>query len=109
MATNKTGVAINIRAFLPTGTGIDENFMALAMVKDARDTGDYSKVLAASTIDEIAFKQVNRRVPDAAAPATTTEALLEADPAAVPADDDGAAAPAAADAEEEPKRRGKAA
>lgn len=62
MATNQTGIAIVIKAFLPTGKTIDETFEALSLVKDAHASGDYTKVLAAAQIDEIKAEQKTRRV-----------------------------------------------
>lgn len=74
MAKNQTGVAIVIKAFLPTGTTIDEQFAALSIVKDAHATGDYAALLKAAQIDEVKTEQKTRRVEDepaAAEPETT--------------------------------------
>lgn len=62
MAVNQTGIAITIKAWLPTGKTFDEQFEALSLVKDAHATGDYSKVLAASKIDEVKAEQKVRRI-----------------------------------------------
>lgn len=61
---NVTGIAITIKAFLPTGKTIDEQFDALSLVKQAHETGDYSAVLAAAKIDEVKAEQKTRRVED---------------------------------------------
>jgi hypothetical protein len=62
MATNQTGIAIVIRAFLPTGKTLDETFAALSIVKQAHETGDYSPLLAAATVEEVKTEQKTRRV-----------------------------------------------
>lgn len=62
MATNQTGIAIVIKAFLPTGKTIDEQFNTLSLVKAAHESGDYSAVLAAAHIDEVKSEQKTRRV-----------------------------------------------
>lgn len=62
MAINQTGIAIVIKAFLPIGKTIDETYEALSLVKTAHETGDYSKVLAAASIDEIKAEQKTRRI-----------------------------------------------
>lgn len=66
MATHVQGIAITIKAFLPTGKTIDEQFEALSIVKDAHATGDYSKVLAKAKIDEVKSEQKTRRIEDEA-------------------------------------------
>lgn len=63
--SNVTGIAIVIKAFLPTGKTLDEQFTALSIVKTAHETGDYSPLLAASQIDEIKTEQKTRRIDDA--------------------------------------------
>lgn len=65
MASHVQGIAITIKAFLPTGKTLDEQFAALSIVKDAHASGDYSKVLAAAKIDEVKAEQKTRRVDDA--------------------------------------------
>lgn len=80
MAINQTGIAIVIKAWLPTGKSLDEQFEALSLVKDAHATGDYSKVLAASKIDEVKAEQKTRRVeedPEPEAKETTAEPAQE--------------------------------
>lgn len=65
MASHVQGIAITIKAFLPTGKTLDEQFTALSIVKDAHASGDYSKVLAAAKIDEVKAEQKTRRIEDA--------------------------------------------
>lgn len=62
MAHNQTGIAIVIKAFLPTGKTLDEQFTALSIVKDAHANGDYSTLLLAAQIDEVKTEQKTRRV-----------------------------------------------
>lgn len=64
MASHVQGIAIVIKAFLPTGNTLDEQFHALSIVKDAHASGDYSKVLAKAKIDEVKAEQKTRRVED---------------------------------------------
>lgn len=73
MANNVQGIAITIRAFLPTGKTLDEQFEALSIVKDAHASGDYAKLLTAAKIDEVKTEQKVRRIEDAPAPTTQTE------------------------------------
>lgn len=74
MATNVSGIAIVIRAFLPTGKTLDEQFAALSLVKDAHASGDYSTLLKAAQIDEVKTEQKVRRVEDAPVAAPEPEA-----------------------------------
>mgnify|MGYP003440162384 FL=1 len=67
MASHVPGIAIVIKAFLPTGKTLDEQFDALSLVKDAHATGDYSKVLAAANIDEVKAEQKTRRMEEPSA------------------------------------------
>lgn len=69
MASHVPGIAIVIRAFLPTGRTVDEQFAALSLVKEAHETGDYSKVLAAAKIDDVKAEQKTRRMDDQPQPA----------------------------------------
>lgn len=71
MAKNQTGIAIVIKAFLPTGSTIDEQFAALSLVKDAHTSGDYTALLKAAKVDEVKTEQKTRRVEDE--PAATEE------------------------------------
>lgn len=65
MAHNQTGIAIAIKAWLPTGKTLDEQFEALSLVKQAHETGDYSALLATATVEAVKTEQKNRRVEDA--------------------------------------------
>jgi len=65
MAHNQTGISITIRAFLPMGKGLDEQYAALTIVKDAHASGDYAALLKAALIDDIKTEQKTRRVDDA--------------------------------------------
>lgn len=62
MAHNQTGIAIVIKAFLPTGKTLDETFMALSIVKRAHESGDYAPLLAAAKVEEVKTEQKTRRV-----------------------------------------------
>ena len=62
MAVNKAGVAITIKAFLPIGKSLDEQFIALSLVKDAKDTGEYDLLLKAATEVEIKTESKTRRM-----------------------------------------------
>lgn len=73
MATNVPGVAIVIKAFLPVGKTIDEQFAALSLIKEAHATGDYSKVLAAAKIEEVKAEQKTRRMEDEPQQAVTDD------------------------------------
>lgn len=66
MAYNQQGIAISIKAWLPTGTTIDEQFEALSLVKQAHASGDYSPLLAAAQIEAVKAEQKNRRVEEPA-------------------------------------------
>ena len=62
---NVSGIAIVIKAFLPTGKTLDEQFAALSIVKNAHASGDYSPLLATAQIDEVKAEQKVRRMEDA--------------------------------------------
>lgn len=70
MASNVQGIAITIKAFLPTGKTLDEQFEALSLVKTAHASGDYADLLKAANIDEVKTEQKVRRIEDAPADAT---------------------------------------
>lgn len=78
MAQNQTGIAIVIKAFLPTGKTLDETFAALSIVKTAHETGDYAPLLAAAKVEEVKTEQKTRRVEIAPA----TEEAPNAEPVA---------------------------
>lgn len=59
---NQTGIAIVIKAFLPTGKTIDEQYEALTKVKEAHASGDYGTLLNSATIEEVKTEQKTRRV-----------------------------------------------
>ncbi|MER9628393.1 hypothetical protein [Mesorhizobium sp. M0296] len=63
---NQTGIAITIRAFLQTGKTLNEQFEALSIVKTAHETGDYSELLKAATVEDVKTEQKTRRIEDAA-------------------------------------------
>lgn len=73
MAINQQGIAIVIKAFLPTGKTLDEQFNALTIVKTAHETGDYSPLLAASQDVEVKTEQKTRRIEEPAAPKPAPE------------------------------------
>lgn len=62
---NQQGIAIVIRAFLPTGKTLDEQFAALSIVKQAHETGDYGPLLIAAKVEEVKTEQKTRRVEEA--------------------------------------------
>lgn len=79
MAINQNGIAINIKAFLPTGKTLEEQFEALSIVKTAHETGDYAPLLKAARDVQIKTEAKTRRVeadqPDTqAAPVEAVEA-----------------------------------
>lgn len=66
MARNQTGLAITIKAFLVLKPNdINQNLAALTLAKEAHETGDYSSLIAAASIDEVKVEQRSRRVEDA--------------------------------------------
>lgn len=68
MATNQNFIAITIKAFLPTGKTLDEQFAALSIVKAAHESGDYAALLKAAQDVEVKTEAKKE-----AAPATTRE------------------------------------
>lgn len=76
MAQNQTGIAIVIKAWLPAGKTLDEQFEALSIVKQAHATGDYAPLLAAASVEEVKTEQKTRRVEIA----PTTEEPADAEP-----------------------------
>lgn len=61
---NVNVLEIKIKAHLPVGKTIEEAHNALTVAKTAQETGDYSALLAASTILEVSVDQKTRRVHD---------------------------------------------
>ncbi|WP_421930028.1 hypothetical protein [Nitratireductor rhodophyticola] len=99
MAKNQQGIAIVIKAWLPTGDTIDEQFERIGLVKTAHETGDYAPVLSAAKIDEVKAEQKTRRVEeeDQTEPTATAEpeptARDKPEPETKPAPDDDADIP----------------
>lgn len=62
MATNQNFIDITIKAALPTGKTLDEQFAALSIVKTAHETGDYAPLLAAAQDVQIRTEAKTRRV-----------------------------------------------
>lgn len=105
---NQTGIAIVVKAWLPTGKTLDEQFEALSIVKTAHETGDYAPLLAAANVEEIKTEQKTRRIEDNPEPAPAPEATE------APADEPGEPAQenfitGAAPEPDEPKKRSRAA
>lgn len=66
MAINQSGIAIVVKAFLPTGKTLDEQFAALSIVKAAHETGDYAALLKAAQDVEVKTEAKTRRVEEVA-------------------------------------------
>jgi hypothetical protein len=87
MAVNQSGVAITIKAFLPTGKTLDQQFLALSLVKDATESGNYDLLLAASSDVSIKTEAKTRRLEVPAEPVAEPVAAPVAEPAAEPVAD----------------------
>lgn len=74
---NVSGIAIVIKAFLPTGKTLDEQFAALSIVKTAHETSDYSSLLKAASIEEVKTEQKTRRIEDQPQTQTTQDATSQ--------------------------------
>ena len=61
---NQTGIQITIKAWLPTGKTLDEQFEALSIVKNAHATSDYAALLKAAKIEGVQTEQKTRRFED---------------------------------------------
>lgn len=72
MATNQTGIAIVIKAWLPVTGTLSEQIASLQMVEAAHTSGDYAELLKASSVDEIKTEQKTRRIEDVATTAQPT-------------------------------------
>ena len=72
---NQTGIQITIKAWLPTGKTLDEQFEALSIVKTAHASSDYAALLKAAKIEGVQTEQKTRRFEDA--PTTTQTASGE--------------------------------
>lgn len=59
---NQTGIEIHIKAWLPTGKGLDEQFTALSLVKAAHESGDYAPLLKAASIEAVKTESKTRRM-----------------------------------------------
>lgn len=110
MAQNVSGIAITIKAFLPTGKTLDEQFAALSIVKTAHETSDYAPLLAAAQIDEVKTEQTVRRVEDVEVTTPTSRAPIDEDYSSMQRDDHGASTVEphhglTLDSEEEPTTR----
>lgn len=68
MAINQSGIAIVIKAFLPTGKTLDEQFAALSIVKTAHETCDYAALLRAAQDVEIKTEAKTRRIEEPTQP-----------------------------------------
>ena len=78
MATNQSGIAISLKAFLPLGKTVEEQIAALTTVKTAHETGDYAFLLAAVHDIEVKTEQKTRRIEVApAAPSTEPPAATQ--------------------------------
>lgn len=64
---NQSGIAISIRAFLPTGKTLEEQYDALTLIKEAKTTGKFDAVLAKSLDIEVKTESKVRRTADAPA------------------------------------------
>ncbi|TIT90379.1 MAG: hypothetical protein E5W41_00185 [Mesorhizobium sp.] len=67
-----------IKAFLPTGKSLDEQFAALSIVKTAHETSDYSALLKAASIEEVKTEQKTRRIEDQPQTATINQPATDA-------------------------------
>lgn len=77
---NQTGIAIVVKAFLPTGKTLDEQFNALSIVKTAHETGDYAPLLAAASVEEVKAEQKTRRIDDPVEPSPEPQTEPEPQP-----------------------------
>lgn len=80
MATNQSGIAIVIKAFLPTGKTLDEQFAALSIVKQAHETGDYAALLKAAHDVEVKTEAKTRRVEEPVPAPVASDPAPEAAP-----------------------------
>lgn len=79
--TSQTGIAIGIKAFLPTGKSVEEQFAALSLVMKAHETGDYSELLAKAKVEQVQTEPKTRRIEDAPAEPATEAEPADAQPA----------------------------
>lgn len=59
---NVSGIAIQIKAFMPIGSTIADTMAALSSIEKAEKTGDYTEVLKSSNIEAIKVEQKTRRM-----------------------------------------------
>lgn len=59
---NQNGIAIIIKAWLPTGKTLDEQLSALTIVKAAHESSDYAPLLAAAKIEAVSTESKTRRM-----------------------------------------------
>lgn len=90
MAKNQSGVEITIKAFLPTGKTVDQQFSALTLIKEAKETGDFSAMIGACEDVSIKTTVRSRRVEEPKAAEMPNfdpapEAFTEVEPAVEPA------------------------
>lgn len=80
MARNQSGLSISIKAFLVLKPNdLNQNLSALTLAKEAHETGDYTALLAAASVDEVKVEQKSRRVDDEpVAPVAEPAPLLDA-------------------------------
>lgn len=62
MAKNQNGIAIVVKAWLPLGTGIEEQIAALQLVQDAHANGEYTALLNAAKVEDVKTEQKTRRI-----------------------------------------------
>ncbi|NJL06845.1 MAG: hypothetical protein HC900_00215 [Methylacidiphilales bacterium] len=61
-------IALTIKASIQVGRDMDAHLAALTAIKEAHESGDYTKVLAMATIDAVKSEQKTRRI-DVGSPA----------------------------------------
>jgi hypothetical protein len=78
MATNQQGIAITIKAWLPTGKTLDEQLASLTLVKTAHASGDYAPLLGAAKIEAVQTDSKTRRIDEPSAGQKIIEGMTEA-------------------------------
>lgn len=64
MATNQTGIALTIKAWLPITGSISEQIATLQTVEAAHTSGDYTALLNTAKVEDVKAEQKTRRVED---------------------------------------------
>lgn len=59
---NVNVLEIKIKAIFPVGKSIEEAHEALTLAKEAQESGDYSNLLASSTVLDVTVEQRTRRI-----------------------------------------------